>query len=198
MNKIMLICVFCLFMTATCDSQSPLAVKFEQTINSELAKQPLCLPVAGNLPVDILDARRSEKWAQDYAALEKVGLLRSSSVAVNSPMGSGPGKRFELSELGQKVATFSIPGDHSQVEFCYAKKAVHKILNWNDPTGGETSVSYNYELLNIASWAQSPEMRNAFNLAIQDALDKSYKGPKPRTETMELQMTHNGWQAWHP
>ncbi|MEO8736414.1 MAG: hypothetical protein ABI380_07715 [Edaphobacter sp.] len=136
------------------------------------------------------------------AALEQAGLVHSMNTTaivhgmLDALQGSTlpqPVKRYELTDEGKKYyrQTVSVFGQTSS--FCYGQKAVDSIVKWTDPTTGESSqsvVTYTYKIIGLASWAEQPDVQQAFS-----DLRQTVNGASKTNEMAGLQLTNKGWEV---
>jgi hypothetical protein len=105
-----------------------------------------------------------------------------------------PVKRFQLAGEGQKYFQ-QVSGTFGQTGgFCYGQKTVDSVLKWGEPvtTSGysETEVTYTYKIVNMASWAERPDIQQAF-----PDVGVTLGGASKTNQAAALQLTSNGWQV---
>ncbi len=199
MRKISMLCLFSIFLLNACnDPKSASKGNFKHVINQHLQTEGRsCIEFSGTLPSDVLTTMLQNRViGPPYLALESAGLLRSSDIQIDQPFVKGPGRRFELTDLGKKYA-MPAPYGHDVIWLCYAQKSVHSVGNWTEPSGGTTEVRFSYQLDDLADWARRPDVQSAYGL-IQTDLNGAFDGSKPALEKILLQRTNQGWEVWHP
>ncbi len=137
------------------------------------------------------------------AALERARLVHASdTIAVVHGMldplrGSTPPqpvKRYELTPEGKKYFQ-EIPGPFGQTgNFCYGQKTVDSIVKWTEPiTMGafsQTEATYTYRIVNLANWAQQPDIQRVF-----PDIGTTVSGASKTNQVAGLQLTNQGWEV---
>lgn len=105
-----------------------------------------------------------------------------------------PVRRYELTAEGKKYFQ-QIPGRFGISNgFCYGRMTVDSIVKWTEPmtTGAysQTEVTYTYKIVNLASWAEHPEVQRAFP-DIRTTVD----GAAKTAQIAGLQLTNRGWEV---
>ncbi|HEY2470159.1 MAG TPA: hypothetical protein VGI45_20330 [Terracidiphilus sp.] len=196
MRRVSLVLAVLLLAVPGCAGQKKASdANFKKAINDFLSKSPLYVEIQQKLPADVSNAFLQDQFVgRNLPALEKAGLLRSSPVTVSQPgVNDGPGRRFELTDLGRKLA---VPAAWNPdiMHFVYAKKAVHSIVNWTDPGDGDmVKVTYTYELDDVPEWAKLPEVQSSFGL--DQVFAEAYGGSKKKEETILMILTNKGWEV---
>jgi hypothetical protein len=199
MRKLVIICGLIAFALVACGGPKQASdANFKQAINDDLTKAQLYIEILSPLPVDMPDYALQDKFTgQRYPSLERAGLLRSSVITISNPPATGGyngrGTRFELTDLGKKLA---VPAtwDPKIMHFVYAKKAVHSIENWTDPGNGNmVKVTYTYELDDVSDWAKRADVQSA--CGIDEVFAKAFGGSKTEQQTVLLILTNNGWEV---
>ncbi len=204
------VCLFSiagLLVLAACNNaKSPNDTNFTKAINEYLTKHgAACTAIGRQFPIDIPRSEQSEQYgiAPKLAALEQAGLVRATetTAAVHGMLdplrGSTPPqpvKRYELTADGRKYFQ-QIPGTLGQTSgFCYGQKSVDSIVKWTEPvtTGAysQAEVAYTYKIVDLASWAERPEVQQAFS-----DIRTTVNGASKTTEVAGLQLTSRGWEV---
>jgi len=137
------------------------------------------------------------------AALEQAGLVHSSdTTAVVHGMldplrGSTPPqpvKRYELTPEGKKYFQ-ELPNPLGQASaFCYGPKTVESIVKWTEPVTmgafSQTEVTYTYKIVNLAGWAERPDVQRAF-----PDVGTTVGGASKANQVVGLQLTNQGWEV---
>lgn len=147
----------------------------------------LCLDV-GPFPVDVSeDDLRVQNSAPSghaarMAALQRAGLLSSVDVSLGQlsfvddrPTGHRMHvRRYDLTTAGRdayrKIVADEVLASGKQEpergDICYGKLSLDKVSGWDGPTEvdgrKEASVHYSYQLDNVADWAKTPAVGQAF------------------------------------
>jgi hypothetical protein len=204
---------FCHLVTASlliltaCDSvKTPNQTNFTNAINGYLSRHGrACTAIDRQFPIDIPQSEQREQFgiAPKLTALEQAGLLRATdTTAVVHGMldplrGSAPPqpvKRYELTADGQKYFQ-QIPSALGQTSaLCYGQKTVDSIVKWTEPatvgTSTQTEVTYTYKIVDVAGWAERPEVQQAFS-----DIRTTISGVSKTTEVAGLQLTSKGWEV---
>ena len=207
MRCFQLVSIAGLLALVACNSvKKPNDANFTKAINEYLAKHGQACTVMGRqFPIDVPHSAQGEQYGigPKLAVLEQAGLVYASdTTAVVHGMldplrGSTPPqpvKRYELTADGKKYF-LQIPGTFGQTGgFCYGEKSVDSILKWTEPamvgTSSQTEVTYTYRLVDPASWAERPEVQQAFA-----DIRTTVNGASKTTEVVGLQLTSKGWEV---
>jgi hypothetical protein len=133
------------------------------------------------------------------AVLEEAGLVASSDTVTAIPSILGPGasrrvKRYEPTEAGKKYLQQVSAALGPSAGFCYGDKTVDSIIRWTEPmtmgSASQTEVTYTYKIVDLAPWAQRPDVQRAFG-----DVRTIVNGVSTVNETVELQLTNQGWEV---
>ena len=192
---------------SACNSaRKPSDKTFTKAINEYLAKHgEACTVIGRQFPIDIPRLEQNQQYGigPKLMALEQAGLVQGvETTAVIHGMldplrGSTPPqpvKRYELSPEGRKYFQ-QIPGALGQTSgFCYGRKSVGSVVKWTEPatigTSFQTGVTYTYRIVDAASWAQRPEVQQAFS-----DIRTTVNGESKTIEVVGLQLTSKGWEV---
>jgi hypothetical protein len=195
-----------LFLAACNDAKKPSEANFTKAIDQYLTKHgEACTVIGRPFPIDVPESeqRLQSGTGLEMAALEQAGLLQSSSTtavvhgmldALRGSTPLQPVRRYELTTEGKKYFQ-QVPGTFAQTNgLCYGQKTVDAIVKWTEPvTAGassQTEVTYTYKIVNLAGWAERPDVQRAFPI-IQSTL----AGASKTTEIAGLQLTNKGWEV---
>jgi hypothetical protein len=176
-------------MSTACNNGSETDMSYKAAINDHFKTLPVCIwSQPKKFPVQA--ATSDDAKTEGYDALTQEGLLtRTTAEKKVLIVTSKQVNNYDLSEKGRTAWTpdSSQPGYGN---FCYGNREVTSIDNSTVGTNGEGAktvvVSYHYQLANIASWANSLEMKTAYP-GISSAL-----GSNP-SDNATLVMTGNHW-----
>jgi hypothetical protein len=176
-------------MSTACNNGSETDMSYKAAINDHFKTLPVCIwSQPKKFPVQA--ATSDDAKTAGYDALTQEGLLtRTTAEKKVLIVTSKQVNNYDLSEKGRTAWTpdSSQPGYGN---FCYGNREVTSIDNSTVGTNGEGAktvvVSYHYQLANIASWANSLEMKTAYP-GISSAL-----GSNP-SDNATLVMTGNHW-----
>lgn len=210
MRRIVLVPVAGLLLLAGCNgTKKPSNVNFTKAINQYLAQHgDACTSIGRQFPVDIpASAQRGQYGIEPrLIALQEVGLVsEGAATAVVHGMlgplrGAGPPqpvRRYQLTAEGQEYVQ-QVPGTFGRTAgFCYGQKSVDSIVDWSAPTAVEgvsrTVVTYKYKIVNLAVWADQPDIRHAF-----PDIGATVSGASKTNQTAGLQLTSDGWEVAAP
>jgi hypothetical protein len=179
---------------------------FRSAIDTYLAQHgKICTVIGRQFPIDISRSKQNEEYGigPKLAALEQARLVKATeTTAVVHGMldplrGSTPPqpvKRYELTTDGKKYFQ-QIPGTLGQANgFCYGQKSVNSIVKWTEPTtagiSSQSEVTYTYRIVDLAVWAERPEVQQAFS-----DIRTTLSGTSRTTEVAGLQLTSIGWEV---
>jgi hypothetical protein len=105
-----------------------------------------------------------------------------------------PVERYELTAEGKKYFQ-EIPGLLGQTSaFCYGQKTVDSIVKWTEPVTmgafSQTEVTYTYRIVNLASWAERPDVQKAF-----PDIETTVSRVSKTKQVAGLQLTNQGWEV---
>jgi hypothetical protein len=195
-----------LFLVACNDAKKPSEANLTKAIDQYLTKHgEACTVIGRPFPIDVPESeqRLQSGTAQEMATLEQAGLLQSSSTtaivhgmldALRGFTPPQPVKRYELTTEGKKYFQ-QVPGKFGQTNgLCYGQKTVDAIVKWTEPvTAGassQTEVTYTYKIVNLAGWAERPDIQRAFPI-----IQATLTGASKTTEIAGLQLTSKGWEV---
>ena len=207
MRRFLLISVAaCLLLTACNNVKKPSKGNFTKAVNQYLANHgEACTSIGHQFPVDIPKSEQKDQHGigPQMAALEQAGLAHSSNTTavvhgmLDALQGSTPPqpvKRYELTMEGKKYFR-QAPGLLGQTSsFCYGQKTVDSIVKWTEPmtmgASSQTEVTYTYKIVNLAGWAQRPDVQHVFS-DVRDTVNAASK----TNQVAGLQLTNQGWEV---
>ena len=195
-----------LALTACSSTKQPSDANFTKAINEYLEKYgEACTVIGRQFPIEVPRSEQSEQFgiAPKLAALEEAGLVHATdTTAVVHGMldplrGSTPPqpvKQYALTADGKKYFQ-ELRGTLGQTSgFCYGQKRVDSILKWTEPAtvgaSSQTEVTYTYRIVDPASWAERPEVQQAFF-----DIRTTVTGASKTTEVAGLQLSSKGWEV---
>ncbi len=191
-----------LFLTACSNEKRSNDGNFKKAINQYLAKHgKACTSIGRDFPVDVPETVLKDQYGtgSQMAALEEGGLVHSSDTIAASSGILGLNlsrrvRRYELTDEGKKYFQ-EIPGVFGQTgSFCYGEKTVDSIVRWTEPMPMEgytrTEVTYTYKIVNLALWAERPDVQHAFG-----DIRTTLNGVSKANQDAGLQLTNQGWEV---
>ncbi len=180
-----------LLLAAGCNKTDELKANFKTAINNYYNAHPSCLwSESKKFPVQA--ATSDESKTEGYDALTDAGMLtRTTAEKKVFILGSKQVNNYDVSDKGRGIWTQD-PTQPGYGNFCYGHRVVTSIDNFNssvNSSGMKTAqVSYHVKMTDVASWAQSQEMKTAF-----PKLEGTLAGDQPAQAT--LVMNGNNWQV---
>ena len=172
-----------------CNNGSNSNLNYKAAIDEHFKAFPTCIwAQPKKFPVQAATADDSKTGG--YDALTQEGLLTRTTAEKKVLIISKQVNNYDLSDKGRSLWTpdSSQPGYGN---FCYGNREVTSIDNATPGTNGEgektVDITYHYRMANVASWANSQEMKTAFP-GIASALSSN---PSDRAT---LVMTGNHWE----
>src|SRR5580700_1613224 len=151
--------------TAGCNNGSNTDLSYKAAINDHFKTLPVCIwSQPKKFPVQA--ATSDDGKTEGYDALTQEGLLtRTTAEKKVLIVASKQVNNYDLSEKGRTSWTpdSTQPGYGN---FCYGNREVTSIDNSTLGTNSEgaktVSISYHYQIANVAGWANSAEMKTAY------------------------------------
>jgi hypothetical protein len=188
---------------SACDSKTSASEKnFAAAVTRYFDKQgDLCLdPVAW--PVDVYDTDvRQQKLYPDgvagqMAALAAAGLARGEETELPGAIVDGKPANVKVRRYNMLDAArpyLRARADHKP-RLCWGRKSLDKVVRWTEPSKAgdhdESSVTYTYNLSNVAGWARLPQVKEAF-----PDLGRTVDGEHTQKEKLRVKLTPQGWEA---
>jgi hypothetical protein len=150
--------------STACNNGSETDISYKAAINDHFKTLPVCIwSQPKKFPVQA--ATSDDAKTEGYDALTQEGLLtRTTTEKKVLIVASKQVNNYDLSEKGRTSWTpDSQPGYGN---FCYGHREVTSIDNSTLGTNSEgaktVAVSYHYQIVNVADWANSPQMKTAY------------------------------------
>ena len=152
---------------------------------------------------------RQTGTANEVRALEHVGLVAGTveEREQRDVLGRAVGrksmiKRYQVTEAGKQfyrekekpVLTMESIKKIPTGRLCYGTKALDRVVNWDGPhafgDGQIASVTYTYQVKDLAEWATTPEIQAAFLVVAQ-----IIAGAGKQELEHSMILTNEGWEA---
>jgi hypothetical protein len=150
--------------STACNNGSETDISYKAAINDHFKSLPVCIwSQPKKFPVQA--ATSDDAKTEGYDALTQEGLLaRTTAEKKVLIVASKQVNNYDLSEKGRTSWTpDSQPGYGN---FCYGHREVTSIDNSTLGTNSEgaktVAVSYHYQIVNVADWANSAQMKTAY------------------------------------
>lgn len=180
--------LFALVLTG-CNNGSNSTLAYKTAIDQHFKAIPACIwSQPKKFPTQA--ATGNDAKTEGYDALTQEGLLTRTTAEKKVVIISKQVNNYDLSDKGRSLWTpdSSQPGYGN---FCYGNREVTSIDNATPGTNGQgaktVDVTYHYRIANVASWANSQEMKTAFP-GIDAALSSN------PSDKATLVMTGGHWQ----
>ena len=152
-------------LSTACNNGSNTDMSYKAAINDYFKAYPVCIwSQPKKFPVQA--ATSDDAKTEGYDALTQEGLLtRTTAEKKILIVASKQVNNYDLSEKGRTSWTpdSTQPGYGN---FCYGHREVTSIdnstLGANSAGAKTVAVSYHYQIVNVADWASSPEMKTAY------------------------------------
>lgn len=155
---------FFALVVAGCNNGSNTDLSYRAAINDHFKAFPVCIwSQPKKFPVQAATADDSK--TEGYDALTQEGLLTRTTAEKKVFIVSKQVNNYDLSDKGRTSWTpdSSQPGYGN---FCYGNREVTSVDTATAGTNGAgaktVDVAYHYHIANVASWANSPEMKTAY------------------------------------
>ena len=196
-----------LFILVACNNaKKPSDANFTHSINQYLAKQgEACAVLNRQFPLDVPKGQQKDQYGigPKLVALELAGLLRGSDTtavvhgmfdALQGTTPAQPVRHYELTAEGVKYFRELSGGLGQATGLCYGRKQVDSIVKWTEPmaTGAysQTEVTYTYKIVDLAAWAERPEIQRAFS-----DIQAEIAGQSKSVQIAGLRLTNRGWEV---
>jgi len=188
-----------ILLVACNDIRKPTSANFTVAVNQYLDHHgQACTLIGPQFPVDIPRSQQSTIDAK-LSALQHAGLVSEidTTAVVHGLMDAlrGPSPpqevhHFALTAEGQKYIQ-QVSGAVTPISsFCYGQKTVDSVSHWTIGSPSEAEVAYTYRIVNLASWAQRPEVQQAF-----PDIQASLSGASKTEQIVGLRLTDKGWEV---
>jgi hypothetical protein len=152
------------FVATGCNNGSNSNLAYKTAIDQHFKAFPVCIwSQPKKFPVQAATA--DDAKTERYDALTQEGLLTRTTAEKKVLIISKQVNNYDLSDKGRSLWTpdSSQPGYGN---FCYGNREVTSIDSATPGTNGQgaktVDVTYHYRIANVASWANSQEMKTAF------------------------------------
>jgi hypothetical protein len=153
-----------LLLSVGCNNGATNDLNYKTAINDHFKAFPVCIwSQPKKFPVQAATA--DDAKTEGYDALTQEGLLNRTTAEKKVLIISKQVNNYDLSDKGRSSWTpdTSQPGYGN---FCYGNRDITSIDNSTLGTNGSgattVDVTYRYRIANVASWANSPEMKTAY------------------------------------
>jgi hypothetical protein len=188
-----------ILLVACNDIRKPTSANFTAAVNQYLDHHgQACTLIGPHFPVDIPRSQQTTIDAK-LSALQHAGLVSEidTTTVVHGLMdalrGPSPPQQvhhYALTAEGQKYVQ-QVSGAVTPISsFCYGQKTVDSITHWTIGSQSEAEVAYTYRIVDLASWAQRPQVRQAF-----PDIQASLSGASRTEQIVGLRLTDRGWEV---
>jgi hypothetical protein len=188
-----------ILLVACNDTRKPTSANFTAAVNQYLEHHgQACTLIGPQFPVDIPRSQQSTIDAK-LSALQHAGLVSEidTTAVVHGLMDAlrGPSPlqqvhHYALTAEGQKYIQ-QVSGAVTPISsFCYGQKTVDSITHWTIGSQSEAEVRYTYRIVNLAEWAQRPEVQQAF-----PDIQATLSGASKTEQIVGLRLTDKGWEV---
>ncbi len=197
MRRRSLISIASLFFLVACNNaRKPSYENFTKAINEYLAKHgTVCTSIGRQFPIDIPASAQLSQYGfgPQLIALQHARLVSETDTtavvhgmldALRGSTPPQPVRRYQLTTEGAKYFQ-QVPGTFGQTGgFCYGQKTVDSVLKWSDPVTmdgrSQSDVIYTYKVVDLAPWAERPEIQRAFSRHRRDSKRRIEDKPDQR------------------
>jgi hypothetical protein len=203
MRKLLLIPVAGLAIFSACNStRKPNAANFTAAIDQYLDRHgQVCALVGPQFPVDVPRSRLDDSSGRGakLTALQRAGLVSETDTtavvhglldSLRGPSPPQPVRHYALTSEGQKYLQLVSGAVIPTSGFCYGQKIVDSITHWTVGSPSAAEVTYTYHIVNLAAWAQRPEIQQAF-----PDVQATISGASEAKQVVGLQLTDKGWEV---
>lgn len=188
-----------ILLVACNDTRKPTSANFTAAVNQYLDHHgQVCTLIGPQFPVDIPRSQQSTIDAK-LSALQHAGLVSEidTTAVVHGLMdalrGPSPPQQihhYALTAEGQKYVQ-QVSGAVTPISsFCYGQETVDSIAHWTIGSQSEAEVAYTYRIVNLAAWAQRPEVQPAF-----PDIQATLSGASKTEQIIGLRLTDKGWEV---
>jgi hypothetical protein len=188
-----------ILLVACNDTRKPTSANFTAAVNQYLEHHgQACTLIGPQFPVDIPRSQQSTIDAK-LSALQHAGLVSEidTTAVVHGLMDAlrGPSPlqqvhHYALTAEGEKYIQ-QVSGAVTPISsFCYGQKTADSITHWTIGSQSEAEVTYAYRIVNLAEWAQRPEVQQAF-----PDIQATLSGASKTEQIVGLRLTDKGWEV---
>jgi hypothetical protein len=198
MRTLRLIAAAALVLFSACnDARKPTSATFTAAVNRYLEHHgQACTLIGPQFPVDIPRSRQSSIGGK-LSALQHAGLVSETDTtavvhglmdALRGPSPPQPVRHYALTAEGEKYIQHASGAVIPTSSFCYGQKTVDSITHWTEGSRSAAEATYTYRVVNLAAWAQRPEVQQTF-----PDIQATLSGASKIEQTIGLQLTDKGW-----
>lgn len=196
---------FAVFLASCNDARKPGDANFAEAINHYLAEHgSACTLVSRPFLIDIpVSAKQAQYgFGPQLTALLHAGLVSETDTAAvvhrmldavrGGPGPAQPVKRYQLTAEGWKYFHQATGTLGQAAGLCYGQQVVDSVVKWTEPPAGpqtQAEVTYTYKLINLAAWAERPDIQQAF-----PDIRNTVNGASKANQVVGLQLTNEGWE----
>ena len=188
-----------ILLVACNDTRKPTNANLTAAVNQYLNHHgQACTLIGPQFPIDIPRSQQSTIDAK-LSALQHAGLVSEidTTAVVHGLMdalrGPSPPQQvhhYALTTEGQKYVQ-QVSGAVTPISsFCYGQKTVDSITHWTRGSQSEAEVTYAYRIVNLAAWAQRPEVQQAF-----PDIQATLSGASKMEQIVGLRLADKGWEV---
>jgi hypothetical protein len=188
-----------ILLVACNDTRKPTSANFTAAVNQYLDHHgQACTLIGPQFPVDIPRSQQSTIDAK-LSALQHAGLVSEidTTAVVHGLMDAlrGPSppqqvRHYALTTEGKRYVQQVSGAVTPTSSFCYGQKTVDSITHWTIGSQSEAEVTYAYRIVNLAAWAQRPEVQQAF-----PDIQATLSGASKTEQIVGLHLTDKGWEV---
>jgi hypothetical protein len=188
-----------ILLVACNDTRKPTSANFTAAVNQYLDHHgQACTLIGPQFPVDIPRSQQSTIDAK-LSALQHAGLVSEidTTAVVHGLMDAlrGPSppqqvRHYALTTEGKRYVQQVSGAVTPTSSFCYGQKTVDSITHWTIGSQSEAEVAYTYRIVNLAAWAQRPEVQQAF-----PDIQATLSGASKTEQIVGLRLTDKGWEV---
>ena len=200
MRSFLLIPTTGLILLVACnDTRKPTSANLTAAVNQYLNHHgQACTLIGPQFPVDIPRSQQSTIEAK-LSALQHAGLVSETDTtavvhglmdALRGPSPPQQVHHYALTAEGEKYIQ-QVSGAVTPISsFCYGQKTVDSITHWTIGSQSEAEATYAYRIVNLAAWAQRPEVQQAF-----PDIQATLSGASRTEQVVGLHLTDRGWEV---
>jgi hypothetical protein len=188
-----------ILLVACNDTRKPTSANFTAAVNQYLDHHgQACTLIGPQFPIDIPRSQQSTIDAK-LSALQHAGLVSEidTTAVVHGLMDAlrGPSppqqvRHYALTTEGKRYVQQVSGAVTPTSSFCYGQKTVDSITHWTIGSQSEAEVTYAYRIVNLAAWAQRPEVQQAF-----PDIQATLSGASKTEQIVGLHLTDKGWEV---
>ena len=188
-----------ILLVACNDTRKPTNANLAAAVNQYLNHHgQACTLIGPPFPIDIPRSQQSTIDAK-LSALQHAGLVSETDTtavvhglmdALRGPLPPQQVHHYALTAEGEKYIQ-QVSGAVTPISsFCYGQKTVDSITHWTIGSQSEAEATYAYRIVNLAAWAQRPEVQQAF-----PDIQATLSGASKIEQVVGLHLTDRGWEV---